>query len=101
VLAKPFGAYRNTIHINDIYFDDSLMHLDVKNFLKVRDAEERLNLQFNVLSSKMGLRDTHWGQLAIKFFGLWTILTTMVCYEKPDFLNATISALGLAVMLDP
>jgi len=54
-----------------------------------------------MLSSNLGMRDTKWGQLAIFLFGIWTIATSIVCFEKADFLNLTIGAVGLLILLDP
>ena len=40
--------------------------------------------------SGMGLgKDTKWAKAAIYMFGLWTIVTCFVCFEKPDFLNVS------------
>ena len=41
------------------------------------------------MAGSVGLRDTKWGKAAIYMFGLWTIGTSFVCFEKPDFLNVS------------
>ena len=49
-----------------------------------------MSTNFNMAVSGMGLgRDTPWAKAAIYMFGLWTIATSFVCFEKPDFLNVS------------
>lgn len=61
-----------------------------------------MSTNFNMAVSGMGLgKDTKWGKAAIYMFGIWTIATSFVCFEKPDFLNLTIGIMGLFLFLDP
>ena len=60
-----------------------------------------MNVKFNILTGNMGLKDTKWAQTSIYLFGVWTLLTAIVCFEKPDFLNLTIGCVGMFLMLDP
>lgn len=54
-----------------------------------------------MIAGNMGMRNTRWARLTIIMFGLWTILTGICCFQKPDFLNLTIGMMGLFIMLDP
>jgi hypothetical protein len=58
--------------------------------LKVGPYEEKMNVKFNEVAGNIGLRNTQWGKATIYMFGLWTIGTSFVCFEKPDFLNVSI-----------
>ena len=89
MIAKPFGGYRNIISIDDIYFEDPYVSQDVKQFLKVGPYEEKMNVKFNEVAGNIGLRNTEWGKATIYMFGFWTIGTSFVCFEKPDFLNVS------------
>ena len=73
----------------------------MKKKLQVKDWEKKVSVEFNIWSSTMGMRDTRWGRVCILMFGFWTLLTSMICFEKPDFLNLTMSCLGLYILLDP
>lgn len=101
MIAKPFGGYRNIIAIDDLYFEDAYIPQNVKEFLKVRHFEEKMNQRFNLTMSRFGWKDTRWGRCAIFMFGLWTILTSFACFEKVDFLNLTVGIMGLFLLLDP
>lgn len=89
LIAKPFGGYRNIIAIDDLYFEDAYVPQNVKQFLKVRHFEEKVNQRFNLTMSRFGWKDTRWGRLTIYMFGVWTILTSFCCFEKVDFLNVS------------
>jgi hypothetical protein len=89
LIAKPFGGYRNIVAIDDIFFEDAYIPAGVKHFLKVGAFEEKLNVKFNNVTGRMGLRNTQWGKATIYMFGMWTIGTSFVCFEKPDFLNVS------------
>jgi hypothetical protein len=65
------------------------MPTGVKHFLKVGAYEEQMNVKFNTVAGSMGLRNTQWGKATIYMFGLWTIGSSFVCFEKPDFLNVS------------
>mmetsp|Transcript_20856 Transcript_20856/g.32190 ORF Transcript_20856/g.32190 Transcript_20856/m.32190 type:complete len:98 (+) Transcript_20856:1561-1854(+) len=54
-----------------------------------------------MMVSNLGIRETRWGRAAILGFALWTIMTCFVCFQKPDFMNLTVSILGLFLLLDP
>jgi len=69
--------------------------------LAVSEFEKAFSVKFNIMASKMGLRDTQWGRLAIIMFALWCLCTCFVCFQKPDFLNLTIGVVGLFLLLDP
>lgn len=89
LIAKPFGGYRNIVAIDDIFFEDAYIPQGVKTFLKVGTYEQQMNVKFNEVTTNMGLRNTEWGKATIYMFGLWTIGTSFVCFEKPDFLNVS------------
>lgn len=72
-----------------MYFEDAYVPQNVKEFLKVRHFEEKVNQRFNLTMSKFGWKDTRWGRLSIWMFGLWTILTSFCCFEKVDFVNVS------------
>ena len=114
IISKPFGGYRNILEIDDIHFEDAFLTKDMKEFLKVSDKEQDYNITFNMVANKMGLKNTRWARLTIILFGLYAVLTCIVCFEKPDFLNVsifhfvfilfiqlTISIMGLHLFLDP
>jgi len=101
LIAKPFGGYRNIVGIDDIFFEDAYIPQNVKHFLKVGSYEEKMNVKFNQVAGNMGLRNTQWGKASIYMFGLWTIMTSFICFEKADFLNLTIAVMGLFILLDP
>lgn len=48
-----------------------------------------MNVKFNQVATNVGLRNTQWGKATIYMFGLWTIMTSFICFEKPDFLNVS------------
>ena len=48
-----------------------------------------MNVKFNQVAGNMGLRNTQWGKTSIYMFGLWTIMTSFICFEKADFLNVS------------
>lgn len=89
IISKPFGGYRNILEIDDIHFEDAFLTKDMKEFLKVTDKEQEYNITFNMVANKMGLKNTRWGRLTIILFGVWAVLTSVVCFEKPDFLNVS------------
>lgn len=64
-----------------------------------------MNTKFNMAVSSLSggkiTKDSKWGKAAIYMFGFWTIATSFVCFEKPDFLNLTIGIMGLFLFLDP
>ena len=101
MISKPFGGYRNILEIDDIHFEDPLLSKNVKEYLKIRPKEHELNIKFNMIAGKMGLSNTRWARVTIIMFGLWTICTSLVCFQKPDFLNLTIAIMGLLILLDP
>jgi hypothetical protein len=75
---------------DDVFFEDAYIPTNVKQFLKVGRMEEKMSTNFNMAVSGMGLgKDTKWGKAAIYMFGIWTIATSFVCFEKPDFLNVS------------
>lgn len=90
IITKPFGGYRNILEIDDIHFEDAFVSKDVKEFLKVSDKELALNIKFNMVTGSIGMKNTRWGRLTIILFGLWTIATSLVCFQKPDFLNVSV-----------
>jgi hypothetical protein len=90
IISKPFGGYRNILEIDDIHFEDAFLTKDMKEFLKVSDKEQDYNITFNMVANKMGLKNTRWARLTIILFGLYAVLTCIVCFEKPDFLNVSI-----------
>ena len=89
IISKPFGGYRNILEIDDIHFEDAFLTKDMKEFLKVTDKEQEYNITFNMVANKMGLKNTRWARLTIIMFGVWAVLTSVVCFEKPDFLNVS------------
>ena len=48
-----------------------------------------MNVKFNQVAGNIGMRNAQWGKATIYMFGLWTIGTSFVCFEKPDFLNVS------------
>jgi|DEB0MinimDraft_12_1074336.scaffolds.fasta_scaffold54845_2 hypothetical protein len=60
-----------------------------------------MSVRFNMIANKIGMQNTRWARLTIILFGLWTMATSFVCFEKPDFLNLTIGIMGLFMFLDP
>ena len=69
--------------------------------LKVSDREQQLNVRFNMIAGSVGMRHTRWARLTIILFGLWTLGTSFLCFQKPDFLNLTVGICGLFILLDP
>lgn len=57
-LAGPFGGYRNVLNVDDIYFEDNMMTPGLKNYLQVTDKERGMNVKFNEMAAKFGLRNT-------------------------------------------
>ena len=53
------------------------------------------------MGGTLGFRETRWGRLAIMLFGVWSIFTCLVCFEKPDYINLTMAIIGLHLFLDP
>jgi hypothetical protein len=72
------------------------MPKEVKDMLQVRPFEEKMNLHFNIVTSKMGMKETKWGAIALYMFLLWALLTCLVCFEKPDFLNVSFFLMSAA-----
>lgn len=73
----------------------------MKKSLQVKEAEEKMNLIFNLVSSNLRLYDVRWGRTAIIMYGFYAIMTCYTCFEKADFLNLTIAIMGLFMFLDP
>jgi len=101
LLSKPFGGYKNILHIDDIYFDDPYISKDLKQYFKVSEREKHLQTTFNMIATRIGMKDTRWARLTIILFGIWTMATAFVCFEKADFLNLTLGIIGLFMFLDP
>ena len=80
IISKPFGGYRNILEIDDIHFEDAFLTKDMKEFLKVSDKEQEYNIKFNMIANSMGMKNTRWGRLTIICFGMWSILTSVVCF---------------------
>jgi len=92
LISKPFGGYRNVLEIDDIYFEDPMVSDDIKKSLKITKKEEDLSVKFNTVATAMGMhKDTRWGRAAIILVGIWTLYTSLVCFQKPDFLNVSSS----------
>jgi len=89
LICKPFGGYKNILNIDDIHFEDEMMPKNVKEYLQVSQKEKDLQVKFNMVTGAIGLKDTRWARLSIILFGLWTICTSLVCFQKPDFLNVS------------
>ena len=89
------------LDIDDIYFEDELLSSQVKGYLKVSEREERMNQNFNFVAGTLGIREWRWGRLTVILFSFWTIMTCLVCFMKPDFLNLTLGVVGLFILLDP
>jgi len=101
LISKPFGGYKNIIELDDIHLEDPFLSEKTKTWLKVSSTEELLNAQFNFVANAIGLKNTKWGKLSIYMFGLWSLMTSFVCFQKADFLNLTMAILGLFMLLDP
>jgi hypothetical protein len=101
IITKPFGGYRNILEIDDVHFEDHFVTPEMKQMLKVSDREQQLNVRFNMIAGSVGMRHTRWARLTIILFGLWTLGTSFLCFQKPDFLNLTVGICGLFILLDP
>lgn len=101
LISEPFGGFRNVLEVDDIHFEDPLLPQEYKNRLKVSAKEEALNQQFNAVTNTLGMRQTQWGRLTIFMFAMWSVLTSITCFQKADFLNQTLAVLGLSIFLDP
>lgn len=51
LISKPFGGYRNVLHIDDLHFEDPLLTTQTKQMLQVSLVEENLNIKFNSVAS--------------------------------------------------
>ena len=89
LISKPFGGYKNILEIDDIHFEDAFLSKDMKSYLKVSKREEDMSLAFNMVASKVGMKDTRWARVTIIMFGIWTMCTSIVCFQKADFLNVS------------
>jgi len=89
VITKPFGAYVNVIDIDDVHFEDAFLSQGMKNKLAVTETEKNINYRFNQITGHMGLRETPWGKASIIMYAIWTMVTSFICFEKPDFLNVS------------
>ena len=89
LICKPFGGYKNILNIDDLYFEDDMMPGQVKEYLQVTEREKRISVKFNLMANAMGLKDTRWGRATIILFVIWTLCTSWICFEKPDFLNVS------------
>jgi len=69
--------------------------------LAVSQREQALNIQFNMLATRMGFKNTRWARLVIIMFGIFAIGTSFICFQKADFLNLTLAICGLFILLDP
>lgn len=101
LISDPFGGYRNVLEVDDIHFEDAVITPDIKAKLKVSAGEEAVNQKFNAITNNLGMKNTRWGRLTITMFGIWSILTSITCFQKADFLNLTIAIIGLMMFLDP
>ena len=89
LISKPFGGYKNILEIDDIHFEDAFLSKNMKEYLKVSKREEDLSLAFNMVASKVGMKDTRWARVTIIMFFIWTMCTSIVCFQKADFLNVS------------
>ena len=80
LISKPFGGYRNILEIDDIHFEDAFLTNDMKTYLKVYKREEDLSLAFNIVTNKLGMKETRWARVTIIMFGIWTMCTSVVCF---------------------
>lgn len=54
LIAKPFGAYRNVISVDDVHFEDAFLPGNIKEMLQVGSFESGLNQQIQVYANRMG-----------------------------------------------
>ena len=80
VICKPFGGYRNIVEIDDIHFEDGFLTPQQKQRLAVQPREQQLNVQFNMMASSMGLKNTKWARLTIMMFGAYALGTSFICF---------------------
>ena len=101
LISKPFGGYKNVLEIDDVYFEDDYLPAYVKESLKISKREEQFNIKINTVANALGMKNTRWGRMTIIMFAFWAVLTSIACFLKPDFLNLTLSLMGLFIFLDP